>query len=234
MPVYIFKRYEKKYIITPQQKEKFLEILSHNTIPDRHGESDICNIYFDTPDYRIIRASIQKPPYKEKLRLRCYGVPDESKKCFLELKKKYKGVVYKRRISADYITGFSYLSGKDANLPDSQIKNEIDYFREFYNYPQPRMNILYRRTAYYDKNDDTVRFTFDSDILSRSYDLDLRNGIYGERILQKELTVLEIKTSGAVPLWVADGLSSLKIYPTSFSKYGTAYIKSIGGKTNAN
>lgn len=233
MPTYIFKRYEKKYIITQSQHKELMKILNPNTVPDRYGQSDICNIYFDTPDYRIIRASIQKPPYKEKLRLRSYGTPDSSKKCFLELKKKYKGVVYKRRISSDYQNGFTYLTGGDAKLPESQIKSEIDYFRKIYNNPQPKMNIFYKRTALFDRNDSNIRFTFDTDILYRDCNLDLRNGIYGERILPDELTILEIKTVGAVPLWVARALDELKIYPTSFSKYGTAYLKNIGGKNNA-
>lgn len=221
---YIFKRYEKKYILSSEQYSELLKILSFNTVPDSHGESDICNVYCDTDDYRIIRTSVQKPVYKEKLRLRCYGVPDNSSPCFLELKKKYKGVVYKRRISADYKNGLLYVNCRNPELPTSQIKNELDYFRKIYNNPTPKVSIFYRRTAFYDRNDENVRFTFDKDLRYRNYDLDLKNGIYGKLIIPEDRIIMEIKTAGAVPMWVSEILDTLKIYPTSFSKYGTAYV----------
>lgn len=227
---YIFKRYEKKYILNLWQYEEILKVISDKTVPDKYGKSDICNIYCDTDDYRIIRASIQKPPYKEKLRLRCYGTPDDSSRCFLELKKKYKKVVYKRRISADYNTGLDYLFNKKTEIPTSQIKNEIDYFRSFYNNPLPKVNIFYKRTAFYDKNDKCVRFTFDSDLKYRDYDLDLKNGNYGKLILPQDRIIMEIKTAGGMPLWVTDLLQRLEIYPTSFSKYGTAYTDMLNNK----
>lgn len=227
---YIFKRYEKKYILTLEQYNEVLKYISENTVPDKYGISDILNIYCDTPDYRIIRTSVQKPPYKEKLRLRCYGVPDGNRRCFLELKKKYKRVVYKRRISADYQTGFLYLTGENPPLPDSQIKREIDYFRDFYSNPTPKVNIFYKRSAFYDKKDKNIRFTFDTDLRYRDYDLDLKNGIYGKLILPNDRIIMEIKTLGAMPLWVSEILTRLKIYPTSFSKYGTAYTDMLEGR----
>ena len=110
MAQYIFKRYEKKYLLNTEQYNDALNMLSLNTVSDKYGESDICNLYFDTPDFRIIRKSIEKPVYKEKLRLRCYGKPSDKSTCFLEIKKKFKGVVYKRRIATDYIDGYNYLT----------------------------------------------------------------------------------------------------------------------------
>jgi len=228
---FIFKRYETKYILNIKQYEEILKVLGDYTVPDKYGESDICNIYCDTDDFRIIRTSIQKPPYKEKLRLRCYGIPDNNRRCFLELKKKYKKVVYKRRISVDYKSGLSYINGHNPLLPESQIKNEIDYFRKVYNNPAPKVNVFYRRTAFYDKNNKNIRFTFDRNLLYRNYDLDLKNGIYGKVILPEEQIIMEIKTLGAVPLWVAEILCKLEIYPTSFSKYGTAFADMINSKT---
>lgn len=227
MAQYIFKRYEKKYLISLSQMEEIIKILSYNTVPDKYGESDICNIYCDTPDYRIIRTSIQKPVYKEKLRLRCYGTPDENSKCFLELKKKFKGVVYKRRIKVPFNDGLSYLKYEDDCIPDCQIKEEIEYFRKIYCEPSPVVDIFYRRKAFYDRCDNNVRITFDKDLFYRNYDLNLKNGIYGNRILPKEKVIMEIKTLGAMPLWIADMLDELKIYPTSFSKYGTAYTQML-------
>ena len=204
-------------------------MLTYNTVPDKYGESNICNIYFDTPNFRIIRNSIEKPVYKEKLRLRCYGTPDDQSKCFLEIKKKYKGIVYKRRISSNYSDGYQYLTDKFDNIPESQIKDEIEFFKKFYEHPKEKADIFYRRLAFYDKEDCNIRITFDRDIKYRFYDLDLKNGIFGKKLLPEDKVIMEIKTSGAVPLWIAKMLDELKVYPVPFSKYGNAYIQFIGG-----
>ena len=219
----IFKRYEKKYLLNEKQYFSVLEMLKDCTLPDKYGKSTVCSIYYDTPDKRLIRASIEKPVYKEKLRLRSYGVPNDGTDCFLELKKKFKGVVYKRRIVTPYSGGISYMNGYETALEPSQIKNEIDYFKSYYGTLSPSVDIFYNRLAFYDKEDSTVRLTFDSGILYREKELDLKNGIYGELILPDGMYLMEIKTAGAMPIWTAEMLTRLKIYPASFSKYGTAY-----------
>ena len=61
--------------------------------PDEHCKSgknyNIYNIYYDTDNSDVIRHSISKPYYKEKLRLRSYYIPNNSNdKVFLELKRK--------------------------------------------------------------------------------------------------------------------------------------------------
>ena len=220
---YIFKRIEKKYIISKEQFYTVLKKITPFTCPDKYGENDVCNIYCDTDDFKVIRASILKPIYKEKLRLRCYGIPVDNSQCFLELKKKYKKVVYKRRIKTNYNDALEYIQNKSDNVENCQIKNEIEYFRQIFHGLKPKICIFYKRKAFYDKNDRNVRITFDNDILYRDYDLNLKNGIYGESALEKNKYIMEIKTAGAMPLWLVEILSEEKIYPTSFSKYGTAY-----------
>lgn len=226
----VFKRYEKKYLLSYDKYLRVLDEIKEHTVPDKYGQSDVCNIYFDTPDYRIIRASIQKPVYKEKLRLRAYGTPTDNSRCFLELKKKYKGVVYKRRIAEEYLKGYNYLLNIE-DIPISQIKSEIDYFKLLYQNPAPKMNIFYKRAAFYERSDKNIRFTFDWDIKYKNYDFDLRNGIYGQKLMNDEKIILEIKTSGAVPLWTSEMLDRNHIYPTGFSKYGNAYLKMLSHNT---
>lgn len=226
----VFKRYENKYLLDEKQYCAVLETLKGNAVPDRFGKSTVCSIYYDTPDRRLIRASIAKPVYKEKLRLRTYGVPNDGTDCFLELKKKYKGIVYKRRIPTSYRDGAAYMHGDGSAVKPSQIKNEIDYFKAYYGALSPSVDIFYNRLAFYDKNDPNVRLTFDSGILFRENELDLKNGIYGEAILPDGMYLMEIKTAGAMPLWTAELLSRFKIYPTSFSKYGTAYKNILNKK----
>lgn len=229
----IFKRYEKKYLLNEKQYFAVLETLKSNALPDKYSKSTVCSIYYDTPDKRLIRASVEKPIYKEKLRLRSYGVPGDSTDCFLELKKKYKGIVYKRRIVTPYSDGVAYMEGIENALKPSQIKNEIDYFKAYYGTLSPSVDIFYNRLAFYDKEDPNVRLTFDSGILYRDNELNLKNGIYGERVLPDGIYLMEIKTAGAMPLWTAEMLSSLKIYPTSFSKYGTAYKNILNKNTQS-
>lgn len=142
-----FKRYENKYILNESQYQAVLRAIEKHTVPDKYGQSEVCSIYYDTPDRRLIRASQEKPLYKEKLRLRSYGVPREDSDCFLELKKKYKGVVYKRRIVAPYSYGIAYME-ENGELESSQIKNEIDWFKRYYGLLLPSVDIFYSRLVF--------------------------------------------------------------------------------------
>ncbi len=191
---------------------------------DSFGISTINNIYFDTSDFRLIRASIEKPTvYKEKLRLRCYGRPDDATNTFIELKKKYKGVVYKRRVNMTYAEAIDYAVKRNAPPKRTQITDEIDYFFCFYPTLTAKVSLFYDRTAYYCKGDSNLRITFDTNIRFRTEDLDLRHGSDGRLVLDEDYSIMEIKTANAMPLWLCDELQKLSIYPTSYSKYGMCY-----------
>ncbi len=217
-----FKRYEIKYLLSPEQYEKMREIAKIATVPDEYGKSTVCNIYYDTPDSRIIRRSLEGPEYKEKLRLRSYGVATNETGVFLELKKKYLGVVYKRREAMTYARAVDFLRNPE---PYSQITRETEYFMRFYENLMPAMFISYSREAFYGKENRDFRITFDRDILWRDYDTDLRAGVYGKRVISPDTVLMEIKTGGAMPMEIAHALSQNGIYKTSFSKYGRAYIQ---------
>lgn len=220
----VFRRLEKKYLITQEQYTALTESLKDYIVPDSFGKSTINNIYFDTPDYRLIRASIEKPTvYKEKLRVRSYGLPEPDSNVFVELKKKYNGVVYKRRVDMTYKEAINYLYGKKSPPYPSQVTAEIDSFLSFYKTLQPAVSLFYDRIAYYSKEDPELRLTFDTNIRYRNSELDLSNGDYGTVILNNDSYILEIKCVNSMPLWLTNRLDSLKIYPTSYSKYGTAY-----------
>lgn len=222
----IFKRYEVKYLITAEQCQLIKERFASHMEADEHGESTICSLYFDTPSFQLIRRSIEHPVYKEKLRLRSYGVAKPDTKVFVELKKKYKKVVYKRRVTLPEEEAMAYLLNGHIKKR-TQITNEIDYFKEIYEGIAPAMLLMYKREAYYDKGDRDFRITFDREVLWRDYDLSLTRGIYGEPILGPNQVLMEIKTRDAVPLWMTQILSENKIYKTSFSKYGTAYLTKL-------
>lgn len=219
---HIFQRYEKKYILDIQQYESFLERVSSYLEVDQYGESTICNLYYDTASYELIRTSIEKPAYKEKVRLRSYGTPTEGDKTFIEIKKKYDGIVYKRRIELPLEEAAAYLDEGIDPEQDSQIKREIDYCLQFYNLSK-KMYIAYDRTAMYGIYDDSVRVTFDRNIRYRMDELDLWKGDHGNLILPEDKVLMEIKVAGAYPLWMAEVLSDLEIYPGSFSKYGNSF-----------
>lgn len=230
---FTFKRIEKKYLLDESKYKQFISKIEPYMQLDEYGLHTICNIYYDTDKYDLIRTSIDKPVYKEKLRLRSYGVPDCDSKVFLEIKKKYKGVVYKRRISLKLSEAKDYLeTGK--KLPnDGQIEWEIDYFVKHYK-PKAKMFIAYDRMAYYGKEDSSLRMTFDKNIRSREDFLDLENGDAGKLLLKNNERILEIKVPGAFPLWLATILSELEIYPVSFSKYGNIYKNKLSNINNLN
>ena len=229
----VFKRVEKKYLIDKSTYDKFIEAIDPYMQMDQYGLHTICNIYFDTDDYDLVSRSIEKPVYKEKIRLRCYGTPSKESASFIEIKKKYKGVVYKRREEFTYDEAKRFMLGKEHPSKDSQITKEIDYFLDFYN-PVAKLYLAYDREAFFSTNEDMVRMTIDRNIRYREDEIDMINGDYGERLFDDDLRLLEIKVADAFPLWLTSILTELKIYPTSFSKYGNIYKKCNDERRNIN
>lgn len=221
-----FERVEKKYLLTKKQFEAFLRWTESIITLDEYGLHTICNIYYDTEQDELIRYSIGKPKYKEKLRLRSYGIPTGESTVFVELKKKWNGVVYKRRTSMSLDEAQDYLDCGVRPAKESQIIREINYFLEYYN-PIPKLFLAYDRLAFFCKEDSQVRITVDQNIRSRTRELDLSRGDWGQLLLEDELYLMEVKVPGVFPLWLANVLSELKIYPVSFSKYGNIYKKSL-------
>ena len=217
-----FERVEKKYFLTPQQYSAFRQSLAPYVRADAYGEYTICNLYYDTDDYRLIRASIEKPVYKEKLRVRSYGVPAADDAVFVELKKKFDGVVYKRRITSTPRAAQMLLHGVRPTGTQSQIQREIEYFQQFHR-STPKVFIAYDRQAFQGTENSALRITFDRNMRYRLDRLDLMAGDDGAPILQTDDILMEIKIPGACPLWLTHLLTEYGIRSVSFSKYGECY-----------
>ena len=214
-------------MLIPEQKEKILEAMSPYMELDKYGRTTIRNVYFDTDSYRLVRRSIEKPAYKEKLRIRSYSQATANSTVFVELKKKYEKVVYKRRLPLCEADAMSWICREQACPFDTQISREIDYFIDFYGKLKPTVFLSYEREAYYDKGGADFRVTFDDNILARQTNVNLCSNVYGEQILPEGNVLMELKCSGGIPLWMVEVLSRERIYKTSFSKYGTAYTTLI-------
>lgn len=226
MDINVFRRVEKKYLITEEQYRQLIEMSKEYLEVDTFEYSTICNIYFDTDDYLLVNRSIEKPIYKEKIRLRSYGIPKKNSKVFLEIKKKYKGIVGKRRISVPLKEIYKYLDTGIYPNCDKQIMDEIDYCFKLYNL-KPKVFLAYDRHSYKGIENSDFRLTFDKNIRSRTCDLYLEDGDSGNLLLEGGEYIMEVKTLGSFPLWFSHILSALKIYPISFSKYGNVYKKQI-------
>ena len=243
----IFKRYEIKYIVTRRQQVKILEGMKAYMKEDEHGKSMIQSLYYDTPDHILARRSLDKPIYKEKLRLRSYGIANDNSNVFAEIKKKYDGIVYKRRVSMNLSQAREYLPGSlskesgragfnektfrnglKKGSSKAQIVDEIDYFVSLYKGIKPAMMLQYERDAFYAKDDHEFRITFDDNIRWRDYDLSLDKGFYGNRLIDRRYVLMEVKVGAAMPAWFVKILTENRIYKTSFSKYGTAYLIETG------
>lgn len=218
----VFKRYELKYLLTDAQKEAVLQAMGSHMKPDQYGRTTIRNLYYDTDSYLLIRRSIEKPAYKEKLRVRSYSKANADSPVFVELKKKYNDVVYKRRIALPNRDAMLWLSGEKTPDLQTQIAREIDYCLGFYGALHPTVFLSYDRQAYYAKQGD-FRVTFDEQILCRQRDLSLASDPGGTSLLPEGMVLMELKCGGGIPLWMVQVLSRERIYKTSFSKYGTAY-----------
>ena len=229
----IFKRVEKKYPLDKEKKDMLLSLISHRLEPDPHGKNTICSLYIDTPDRVIIRNSLDARVYKEKLRIRSYGIPQKDTPVFLEIKKKYKGVVYKRRVKAPLEQVYRYLETGEKPV-EGQIMSEIDYALKFYKNAAPSMLILYEREAYFSAEDEGLRLTFDKNIRYRETETEMEKGDFGTAITEKDQYILEIKTNGGMPLWLSKALNECGIFPSRFSKYGTAFIRTLTESAKAN
>ena len=219
----VFKRVEEKYLLTKNQKQLLFEKINPYLKKDKFYESTICNIYFDNENNDLIINSLEKPIFKEKLRLRSYQVPDLNSEVFLEIKEKYKGVVGKRRIKMTLEEFYNYYENQEFDQ-NNQVMKEIDYYFKYYKL-KPAIYIAYDRKSYSSKEDNNLRITIDSNLRSRYENLKLELGDAGNKYFKEDYYIMEIKTLGAMPLWLVRSLSELKIYPTSFSKYGKIYEK---------
>lgn len=226
---FTFQRYEKKYLLS---REKYLALwreLEAQVEPDIFFQSTVCSMYYDWADFRLIRHSLEKPVYKEKLRLRSYNVPGPEDQVFVELKKKFQGVVYKRRVALPAVEAEAWLAGRTPAPDQSQISREIDWFLKT-NPVSPRVLIACDRRAYVAREDKELRITFDSSIRWRETELSLTAGDQGQELLADGQVLMEIKLPEAAPLWLAGLLSRLEIFPQGFSKYGQCYEKELAEK----
>lgn len=241
MAIETFNRVEEKYIINASQYNKIRSVIDMYMISDSYNVDDKCyvisNIYYDTIDNNLIRTSLEKPKYKEKIRLRGYGVPSENSKVFLELKKKYYGVVNKRRTVLALKEAYRFV---DKNIyptvkeyMNTQVLNELDYAIKQYNIV-PKVYIAYDRRAFFGASDKNFRITFDTNIRTRRDNLRLEYGDYGNRLLPEGTMVMEVKYSERMPLWLLAVLNENGINKTSFSKYGTEYLKYLENNLNGN
>lgn len=215
-----FKRHEVKYLITINQYINLMNYLSDKVEKDVFYKSTIYNVYYDTDNFELIRKSIEKPIYKEKLRIRSYDKPTLDSSVYVELKKKYDHIVYKRRekIAYKYVLNNSFLEGAE-----TQIYKEIKYFNDFYGGLTPKMFLSYEREAYYFKDDKQIRITFDTNIKYRTENVNLLPSISDIKLLPNNLVLMELKVPFSIPYDLTKYLSSEKIFKTPFSKYGTAY-----------
>lgn len=226
-----FQRYEIKYLLDSRQKKAILQAMEPYMKLDAYGRTTIRNVYFDTDTFRLIRRSLERPAYKEKLRIRSYQQAGPQDPVFVELKKKYKSVVYKRRISlpeCQVLTCFQ----EGTPLPvHSQIAQEIDYFRAYYGSLEPKVFLSYEREAFFALDGSDFRVTFDENILYRTEELSLGSHVFGHPLLAEHQTLMELKTSGGIPLWMSHTLNRQRAFKTSFSKYGWAYQQLVSNGT---
>lgn len=235
MAIEVFNRYEKKYLLTQEQFECIYNIIREHMTDDKHNNGtdgySIANIYYDTEYSSLIRESVSKPKYKQKLRLRSYSVPNPDDFVFLEIKKKVDKLVNKRRCVLKLYEAYEFLETKKKpplkDYMNPQVLGELEYFLKMYPL-RADTYLAYDRIAFFEKDNPSLRISFDENIRSRRHDLALEAGDYGESLMPDGAArLMEIKTSTTMPIWLTRALSEYEIYHKSFSKYGTAYIKKL-------
>lgn len=226
-----FKRYELKYMLTASQVLMLKQAMREHMEEDRFGHSMIRNLYLDTDSFRLIRQSIEKPLYKEKLRVRSYGPAREADGVFVELKKKFDSVVYKRRLTLPCGQALEALKNGRPLPAIGQIAREIESFRGFYGPTlRPAMFLSYERDAFRANDGSEFRLTLDTNIRWRTDRLNLGSDCEGSTLLEPDQVLMELKTAGGMPLWMVHFLSEQGIRKVSYSKYGTAYARMLKGE----
>ncbi len=234
MAIEVFNRYEHKYLLDSDtyksviaEMDKHMELDAYNIV---HKPYTIANIYYDTDDDYLIRNSLAKPEYKEKLRLRSYGVPEKDGLVYLEIKKKYRGLVNKRRTTLMLNEAYDFVKSGEQPQKQSymngQVLDEITYFLHNYKL-KPKLYLAYDRIAYFEKGNPDLRISFDMNIRTRRCDVRLEDGDYGEKLIADGIYLMEIKTAMAKPLWLTKLLTELNIHRSNFSKYGTEYKQKV-------
>lgn len=239
MAIEVFNRNEGKFLVNKEVYEEMEEKLLQYMDFDKNNKTQefytICNLYFDTKDNHLIRTSLSKPQYKEKLRLRSYGVPQDDEKVYLEIKKKVSGIVNKRRTAMHLEEAYEFLGSRKKpelkNYMNKQVINEIEYMLSHYEL-EPKLYLAYDRKAVFGREDRNLRITFDSNIRTRRQDLRLESGDYGEKLLENDQLLMEVKSEKNLPLWLSKLLSEKKLYKTSFSKYGREYQRQLQNNRN--
>ena len=226
MAITVMKRYELKYLLSGEQTAYLREALRGHMEADQYGKTSIASLYYDTPNYRLIRTSVEKPAFKEKIRLRSYGSATDESPVFLELKRKAYGIVYKRRVETTIPLVRKFFAGEGDICAGGQINSEIKAFRDYYRELVPACLIIYDRVAYFEPGGD-LRLTIDENPRYRTEDLTLKKSMDGISLLKPGWTILEVKVQEAMPLWLAAILSGGGIRKASFSKYGEAYRQQL-------
>ena len=228
----IFRRKETKYLLTEQQVADLICLIEPNLKKDKYFKGTNCSIYFDSKNRYLAIHSLEKPLYKEKVRVRSYGVPNLNDTVFLEIKKKYNGIGNKRRIPIKLNDFYYYLETGELENSTKATKKELDVCINRYNL-KPTLFLAYDRHSYCGKDDKSFRLTFDRNVRSREDNLRLEKGDHGEKYFDDNTVVMEVKALGAYPMFFVRALSQLKIYPASFSKYGRVTEKILSSKNNA-
>ncbi|WP_138493644.1 polyphosphate polymerase domain-containing protein [Paenibacillus pinistramenti] len=234
MAIEVFNRYENKYLMDTQAFNGIYSRLMEYMELDANNKDNkfyaISNLYYDTDQHTLIRSSLSKPKYKEKLRLRAYGVPAPDAKVYLELKKKVFGLVNKRRTSLKLQEAYEFVRTGQPPVyregMNQQVIQEIEYFLSRYEL-KPMVYLAYDRIAMFCRGNRDLRITFDTNIRSRRYDLKLEAGDYGEQLMEQGQWLMEVKAEKTIPVWLSKLLSEHQMYRTGFSKYGNEYKKSI-------
>lgn len=247
-----FKRKEVKYRLTAAQAARMRTLLASRMQADAYGSTLITSMYYDTRERSMIARSLEKPLYKEKLRLRRYGRRDDAAPVFVELKKKYKGIVYKRRVAVSagaaslFMAGAPYeraiarwplpdaaLQATAASAKSCQIAAEIAACVQRTGPVMPSISIACERVAWAPLPDAAdaagVRVTFDSRIRYRDLFQPQPQRV-SVPIIGAGEELMEVKVPGAYPLWLAEAIDAIGAKPTSYSKYGQAYLDCTGGE----
>lgn len=239
----VFKRTEMKYLLSSDQRRMIERVIAQRMLLGEFGESDIKSLYYDTPDFALIERSLDKPLYKEKLRLRVYGSPTPLGPAFVELKKKFDGVVYKRRVSLSLAAARVFLEGmpyeaaccafplidheahrQSLSARSLQIGHEIEFMIARYGNLEPTLLTSCDRIAYADPEDEELRITFDADLAFAMGVSDLLAKYDAIPLLDPGYSVMEVKNAGPLPFWLVRALNEAQARPRSFSKCGHAYM----------
>jgi VTC domain len=223
-----FNRYELKYVVKVDKLANIRRSLEGRLEPDRfatNGKYVLTSLYYDSPDLVCFWAKVDGESRRRKVRIRVYESREPlnlESPVYVEIKQRVNRTTQKRRLKATYGEALQLCSGVRLDrddVRDQRVADEVFDLAHRFDL-RPTAITSYQREAWEGGwMDRGVRVTFDTDLRSRTSQLDLSSRTAGTTLMPPGLAIVEIKVNERVPGWLVRTVAMHDMRVETISKY---------------